>query len=387
MSVTLMQLCESLIPRYGMTPIAGRSGMDGIVRWVHIIEDAGTLSMLRGGELIITSGVGHPGTEWIADFIEASREAGAVGAAIVVGANIPFVPNDVTKRCEDIGFPLFTLEAGSDILDISYELCRRITGSEKHESAVNDALKALISDPSALRSYHKILTRSKFLDDSVYTAVTVCGFKGGSPSAGAGMALRRNIKNTSSRSALFVFKGLMTAIFQNAAENEIKSFCKCAGAAFEDNIYIGVSDPVVGIAGIAAAYEQSEAALVSSVLEEKECTGYGDAGIIRLITAVKDRKILRDYVKEQLGVMFEYDREHGTDLARTLRIYLENNSSVNEVAAIAKVHRNTVNSKIRTVRELLGHELDDVSKSRLILAYVVNDVLRVYDEKLNSKEA
>ena len=60
---------------------------------------------------------------------------------------------------------------------------------------------------------------------------------------------------------------------------------------------------------------------------------------------------------------------------------------MNEVAAIAKVHRNTVNSKIRTVRELLGRELDDVVKSRLILAYLVNDVLRVYDEKLNSKEA
>lgn len=387
MSATLAQLCESIMPRYGMKPAAGQNGMDNIVRWVHIIEDPETLSMLRGGELVITSGVGRSGTQWLAGFIGSLRNAGAVGAAIVVGANIPAVPDDVTKFCEETGFPLFTLEAGADILDISYELCRRITGSEKHESAVNDALKALISDPSALRSYHKILTRSEFLDDSTYTAVTVYGFKGGIPSAGAGMALRRNVKNTASRSALFVYKGLMAAIFQNGTDNEIKSFCKCACDVFEDNIYIGVSDPVTGIAGIAAAYEQSEAALVSSILGEKEGNGCGVAGVVRLITGVKDRKILREYVKEQLGVIIEYDREHGTDLARTLRIYLENNSSVNEVASIVKVHRNTVNGKIRTVRELIGHELDDVSKSRLILAYLVGDVLRVYDEKLNPKEA
>ncbi len=387
MSVTLMQLCENIMPGYGMKPVSGGKGMDNIVRWVHIIEDSGTLSMLRGGELVITSGVGRSGTEWIADFIRDMRAAGAVGAALVVGANIPYIPGDVTKLCEDTGFPLFTLEAGSDILDISYELCRRITGSEKHESAVNDALKALISDPSALRSYHKILTRSEFLDSSTYTAVTVCGLRGISPSAGAGMALRRNVKNTSSRSALFVFKGLMTAVFQNGTENEIKSFCKCACAAFEDNIYIGVSGPVAGIAGIAAAYEQAEAALVSSVLRGRERTDYGDTGIIRLITGVKDRKILRDYVEEQLGQVIGYDRDHGTDLARTLRIYLENNSSVNEVAAIAKVHRNTVNSKIRTVRELIGKELDDVTKSRLIIAFLVNDVLRVYDERIDPKEA
>ncbi len=201
------------------------------------------------------------------------------------------------------------------------------------------------------------------------------------------MALRRNVKNTSSRSALFVFKGLMTAVFQNGTENEIKSFCKCACAAFEDNIYIGVSGSVAGIAGIAAAYEQAEAALVSSVLRGRERTDYGDTGIIRLITGVKDRKILRDYVEEQLGQVIGYDRDHGTDLARTLRIYLENNSSVNEVAAIAKVHRNTVNSKIRTVRELIGKELDDVTKSRLIIAFLVNDVLRVYDERIDPKEA
>ena len=387
MAVTLTQLCESIMPKYGMKLIAGTSGMDNIVRWVHIIEAPETLSLLRGGELVITSGVGRSGTGWITEFIESLESAGAVGAAIVTGTNIPFIPDIIVKHCNESGFPLFSLESGSDILDISYELCRRITGSEKHESAVNDALKALISDPSALRSYHKILTRSEFLDDSTYTAVTVCGLKGISPSAAPGMALRRNIKNTSSRSALFVYKGLMTAIFQNGTENEIKSFCKCAGAAFEDNIYIGVSEPVAGIAGIAAAYEQSEAALVSSILGEKECTGYGDAGIIRLITGVKDRKILRDYVREQLGLIIDYDREHGTDLARTLRIYLENNSSVNEVASIAKVHRNTVNSKIRTVRELLGHELDDTSKSRLILAYLVSDVLRVYDEKINSQKA
>ena len=57
---------------------------------------------------------------------------------------------------------------------------------------------------------------------------------------------------------------------------------------------------------------------------------------------------------------------------------------MNEVAAIEKVHRNTINSKIRTVKELLGNELDDISKSRLLIAFLINDVLNVYDEKLNT---
>ena len=52
------------------------------------------------------------------------------------------------------------------------------------------------------------------------------------------------------------------------------------------------------------------------------------------------------------------------------------------------MHRNTVNSKIRTVKELLGSELDDACKSRLLVAYLTDDVLNIYDEKLNTvKEA
>ena len=105
---------------------------------------------------------------------------------------------------------------------------------------------------------------------------------------------------------------------------------------------------------------------------------------MKLILGVRDRAVLRAYVTETLGALQAYDSEHGTDLLHILRVYTEHNSSVNEVAAIEKIHRNTVNSKIRAVKELLGHELDDISKSGLHIAFLINDVLRVYDEKLNT---
>ena len=128
--------------------------------------------------------------------------------------------------------------------------------------------------------------------------------------------------------------------------------------------------------------------MVSSLLSDKNCSLYRNIGILKLILGVRDRSVLRAYVRENIGALLDHDREHGTDLAHVLRVYLESNSSVNEAAAIEKVHRNTVNSKIRTVKELLGSELDDVCKSRLLVAYLTDDVLNIYDEKLNTvKEA
>lgn len=383
MSVTLMQLCEKVQQEYGISLIAGSKGADSIVRWAHILESAEKLPALRGGELIITTGAGCPDKEHLAAFVAALQEAGAAGAVLVLGSSFPEVPETVIAYCDKNGFPLFALPDGSGMLDLSYELCRRIAGSEKRESAINDALKAIIADPSALRSYNKMLTRASFSDSEPYTAITIYG----ADTSGESMVLRRIIKGTVFRSAMFAHKGLLTAVFQKASADEIGSFCSCAESAYGKQIHIGISGAVPGLAGIPAACEQSEAALVSSILTGAGCTRYSDIGILRLVVGVKDRDVLRSYVSEQLGTLTDYDREHGTDLARTLRIYLESNSSVNETAAKQKVHRNTVNSKIRTVRELLGKELDDACKSRLTIAFLISDVLRVYDEMLNTNEA
>ncbi|MBP5605352.1 MAG: PucR family transcriptional regulator ligand-binding domain-containing protein [Ruminiclostridium sp.] len=386
MAVTLTQLCESTFQKYPVRLTAGKAGTGNIVRWVHILDDSKILPSLHGGEFIITTGAGRPDGKQLAGFVRSLEEAGAVGVMIVTGTNIPSIPDEITEYCEMNDFPLFVSPDADNILDISYELCRKITGSEKHENTVNEALKAVIGDPSALRSYHKMLTNSDFSDSGNYRAVTIYCPSAGNTAVSGDMALRRIIKSTAFRSAMFVYKGLITAIFQSATDEEIDTFCRCAADSFGDRIRIGVSDSVTGLAEISSAYERSEAALVSSVLKGKSCTQYADIGIMQLITGVKDKNVLRNFVSEQLGALFGYDREHGTDLARTLRIYLESNSSVNETAAVEKVHRNTVNSKIRMIKELLGHELDDVSKSRLIMAFLIDDVMRIYDEKLRSSK-
>ena len=188
-----------------------------------------------------------------------------------------------------------------------------------------------------------------------------------------------------SRSAVFTDKGILIAVCQNCTTDDMRSLCECIKEAESGcKIFIGVSESAKGLAGISRAYEQAEAAMISSVLSDIGCSLYRNIGIMKLILGVRDRGILRTYVNENLGKLLAYDLEHETDLAHILRVYIEKNSSVNEVAAIEKVHRNTVNSKIRAVKELLGHELDDICKSRLLIAFLISDVLSVYDKKLNT---
>ena len=390
MAVTLTMLCGDTEQKYSLKLIAGKAGMDNIVRWVHNLEDTGAQPFLHGNELIVTTGVGHTGTAWLSGFVSALRSGGAAGIVILVGSHIPTVPDSVLTYCESTAFPLFTMTDEAKILDMTYELCRRITGMEKRDNAVNDALRAVISDPSSLRSHSRFLIREGFSDESNYSAVAVCLISAAGEAADAAPAagnagVRSAAGNMRYRSAVFTNKGILAAVCQNSTADEMKALCeRIKEAETGCKIFMGVSESVPGLAGISGAYEQAEAAMISSVLSDTSCSLYRNIGIMKLILGVRDRSILRSCVNENLGRIRDYDAEHDTDLARVLRIYIESNSSVNETAADEKVHRNTVNSKIRTVKELLGHELDDVCKSRLHIAFLINDVLNVYDEKLNT---
>lgn len=390
MAVTLSMLCADTEQKYSLKLIAGKAGMDNIVRWVHSLEDTGSQPFLHGNELIVTTGVRHSDTKWLPDFVAMLKSKGAVGIVVLIGTYIPSIPENVIAYCERDSFPLFTMTDEAKILDMTYELCRRITGMEKHDSALNDALRSIITEPSSLRSHSRFLAREGFSDESRYSAVAACLISGSSEAADATSAaenasVRIAIRDMRSRSAVFTNKGILIAVCQNCTADDIKNLCECIkGALTGYKTFIGVSESVQGLSGIARAYEQAEAAMISSVLSDTSCSLYRNIGIMKLILGVRDRGILRSYVSENLGKIKAYDSEHDSDLARILRVYIENNSSVNEVAAIEKVHRNTINSKIRAVKELLGSELDDICKSRLLIAFLINDVLNVYDEKLNT---
>ena len=390
MAVTLAMLCADTEQKYSLKLIAGKAGMDNIVRWVHNLEDNGSQPFLRGNELIVTTGIGHSDTAWLPDFITTLKAKGAVGIVILIGAHIPAIPESVIAYCERDSFPLFSMTDEAKILDMTYELCRRITGMEKHDNALNDALRSIITEPSSLRSHSRFLAREGFSDESRYSAVAAClisaaGEAADATSAAENASVRIAIRDMRSRSAVFTNKGILIAVCQNCTADDIKNLCECIkGAEAGCKIFIGVSENAKGLAGIIRTYEQAEAAMISSVLSDTSCSLYRNIGIMKLILGVRDRGILRSYVNENLGKIKAYDSEHNTDLAHIFRIYIENNSSVNETAAIEKVHRNTVNSKIRTVRELLGHELDDISKSRILIAFLINDVLNIRDEKLNT---
>src|ERR687891_994170 len=123
--------------------IAGAEGLDRELRWAHVIEMADPSDLLKGGELVLTTGIGAGDRErdqehWIASLIE----QGAAAVAVELGSTWrERVPEPVVRACAEAGVPLvafrrsvrfveITEAVHAAVLNTQFELLRR--GGEIH---------------------------------------------------------------------------------------------------------------------------------------------------------------------------------------------------------------------------------------------------------------
>ena len=100
-----------------------------------------------------------------------------------------------------------------------------------------------------------------------------------------------------------------------------------------------------------------------------------DTGLYQLLLEVDDPGALRWFYEDALKPLEDYDSKYRTDYLDTLKSYLDNNASVQEVAREAYVHRNTINHKIKRIKEILGCELTFRDGLRLLMAFYIRDML------------
>jgi DNA-binding PucR family transcriptional regulator len=70
--------------------------------------------------------------------------------------------------------------------------------------------------------------------------------------------------------------------------------------------------------------------------------------------------------RELIGHVEAYDREHNSDLIRTLRVYFAANANTSEAADRLYLHRNSLPYRLSRVQDLTGLDLKD-HRARLAL--------------------
>ncbi len=135
----------SLLHMNQLRVVAGDKGLRNEITWVHHLECANYIEWLKGGELVITTGVcTGSDAKKLCDMVEKLMEKEASGLIICLGKEIPRIPPELVAQCLQMEFPLFELSADVQFLDISKSICTSIVQYKKKADEKEGLLLDLI---------------------------------------------------------------------------------------------------------------------------------------------------------------------------------------------------------------------------------------------------
>ncbi len=105
----------------GPRVIAGEAGLDRPVRWVHSAEVPDIAALLRGGELVLTTGIGLPADDaGLRTFIAELADVGACGLVVELGRRYPGkLPAAMVAAAEQHDLPLVELRRPTAFVPIT----------------------------------------------------------------------------------------------------------------------------------------------------------------------------------------------------------------------------------------------------------------------------
>jgi PucR family transcriptional regulator, purine catabolism regulatory protein len=120
--LTLAEVLELPVVRRGLPEVvAGREGLGRELRWAHVIELPDPADLLKGGELVLTTGMGA-GTRaagqraWIGSVVE----QGAAAVAVELGSTWrEQLPAPVVEACAEAGVPLVAFRRAVRFVEIT----------------------------------------------------------------------------------------------------------------------------------------------------------------------------------------------------------------------------------------------------------------------------
>ncbi len=101
--------------------VAGEDGLDRPVRWVHSSEVPDIAPLLRGGELVLTTGIGLPSDDaGLRRFVTELAEVGVSGLVVELGRRYPTqVPKVMVVTAARYGLPLIELRRATPFVPIT----------------------------------------------------------------------------------------------------------------------------------------------------------------------------------------------------------------------------------------------------------------------------
>lgn len=380
MAIHLQKLCQNSDYLYGMRILAGEQNMNKIVQWVHTIEDIEASSFLRGSELIFTTGIAKREGNWLIPFVKNLVEKEAAGLVVNVGPYIDKVPLEVLEYANKEHFPILEVPWKTRLVDITRDFCNQIIKDEQREEQLSTALKKLMETSNDMENQIEVVEKYGFRRDDTYCVVGIRIANFDDDHSALDFVINKikeavdllNFINiiVENQTICLVFIGCIMEKIEMVIDNIVK-MCHNGNS----NVNIGIGPNVNNISLLSRSYYRAMRVMILSVNTSSPYLAFDKLDSRKILISVDESRILREYYRDTLGKLEDYDKEHETSYVELLQQYIACDGSIQKIAEEENVHRNTINYQLNKIKKILESEittLDD--KFRLMLAFRIKEI-------------
>jgi hypothetical protein len=414
MPLTLREVLDLDVVRRGAPHVvAGSWRLDVPVRWVHALELTDVGRLLRGGELVLSTGIALPDSPAeLAGYVASLAHVGVAGLAVELGRRYTqALPAALVAAAEARSVPLVELRREVAFIEITEAVHARIIDELLlSRAAATLALGHLLTSQteSLERQAHRTLI-SALIEGSGFTGSSGSPADEGGEAAARARAMGVEVTGRDLVAVVLRLPGPGAASGQAAvlaAAEAMASACRTAGvpalagalddlragallslppgadddmplhalatrlgSAFPPGPVIGASRPARSLRDVRDAFrearEVADLAAGDPDGQNRGSTGrrpyyrLPDLRLRGLLHLLREDTRLRSFAERELGPLLAYDAEHGATLVSDLAAFLESGGNKALAANRAHLARPTFYQRLALIERVLGVSLAD----------------------------
>jgi PucR family transcriptional regulator, purine catabolism regulatory protein len=352
----------SLIGELGLELACGEESAQAHVRWVHSTELPDPTPWLKGGELLLTTGMQLTGPKVQRELIERLADHDIAGLGFGTGFAHKRLPAALVNAARSREFPLFevpyelpfiaiTERAFARLLDERYELLQR--------TMVGDVLSEVLTG----HLYPEDL-QARLRPFGIGDQVAVLAFKPPDPSSAA-TAVEAILQRERVASLVAIRSGLLCAVIDpgpgsmdSSRPMELARKIRAELTSRFGIVPASASRPTA-THSLRMAFHEARCSLEAVRLRNgsaPDVASYADLGAFQLLLSLQDDEALGSYCRSVLDPIEQGEGEYGDELVRSLDVFIEHNGHWEKAANALFCHRHTLRYRIRRIEQLTGRD-------------------------------
>ncbi len=179
------------------------------------------------------------------------------------------------------------------------------------------------------------------------------------------------LANHSGSTLVHVYGDQHVCIFQTFKHNEdMEAAHSLARRIYEetttefpnDQLISGASGPAMRLADWPRVYDEALQAMeLGQRLHLNHVVNFHGLGVYQLLGQLEDIDVVRQFTKQVIGPLIEYDTQHHSSLVQTIDAYFDHHGNISQTAESLFIHRNTLLYRLERIKELTNQDLNQAN--------------------------